>query len=169
MGMDLKEKGLFNLVVYFVARAILIIGIFVLGVMMFLTATDVILRYIFNRPISGAYELTQFMMAIFVPFGIAYCGYVKGHVNVDILITHFPKRFQNILNLITSIFSLFLFSLITWQNIKYVKEQFESKLTSAVLLIPVYPFVFLVALGIGILSLIVLRDIINFTNRLNEK
>lgn len=165
----LKEKGLINVINYYISRGLLIVGMFILGAMMFLTAMDVILRYIFNRPIPGTYELTQFMMAIVVPFGIAYCAYVEGHVNVDLLITRFPKRIQTILGVITSFFSLGLFILITWQNIKYIKEQFDSKLTSAVLLIPVYPFVFFVAFGIGVFCIIILRDLLRYINKVAER
>ncbi|UCG64349.1 MAG: TRAP transporter small permease, partial [Deltaproteobacteria bacterium] len=64
--------------------------------MMFLTATDVILRYIFNRPISGAYEVIEYMMAILIPFGLAYCALQGGHVSVDLLVSRFPKKIQSI-------------------------------------------------------------------------
>ena len=36
----------------------------ILALMMFLTALDVLLRYIFNRPISGALEITEFMISV---------------------------------------------------------------------------------------------------------
>ena len=40
------------------------------ALMMFITAADVLLRYIFNRPISGTMELTSYMMAVVVGFGL---------------------------------------------------------------------------------------------------
>ena len=46
------------------------IGGFILAAMMFLTATDVFLRYIFNRPISGALELNENMLVIVFFFSI---------------------------------------------------------------------------------------------------
>ena len=42
--------------------------------MMFLTATDVTLRYLFRQPIASAFELTGLMLAIVVVFGLAYAG-----------------------------------------------------------------------------------------------
>ena len=38
----------------------------ILALMVLLTVTDVCLRYIFNNPITGSYELTEFMMAVLV-------------------------------------------------------------------------------------------------------
>ena len=55
-------------------RLLQAIGALVLAAMMFLGAADVILRYFFNSPISGAYELVEYMMAIIVPFGLCVCA-----------------------------------------------------------------------------------------------
>jgi len=137
--------------------------------MMFLTATDVILRYIFNRPISGAYEVIEYMMAILIPFGLAYCALQGGHVSVDLLVSRFRKKIQLIISTITTLFCLILFVLITWQNVIYIKEHFEANLTSAVLLIPVYPFVAAVAIGSAALCLVLVLDFLNYLSEVVEK
>ena len=61
----------------------------VLTAMMALTGLDVIMRYIFNRPVSGTLEITEFMMAIVIAFGLAYCALQKRHVRIDIVISRF--------------------------------------------------------------------------------
>ena len=134
----------------------------IVAAMMFLTATDVILRYIFNRPISGAFELIEYMMAILIPFGLAYCALQGGHVSVDLVVSRFSKKSRSILGSITTLLCLGLFLLITWQNVLYIRENFESKLTSAVLLIPVYPFVTAVAIGSAALCLVLVIDFLNY-------
>ena len=70
---------------------LLVIGTTVLAVMMFFIMTDVLLRYIFNSPILGSYEIVEYMMALLIPFGVVYCAHTKGHVAVDILFDRFPK------------------------------------------------------------------------------
>ena len=137
----------------------------ILAAMMFLTAMDVLLRYIFNRPISGALELTECMMAVLVGFGLSYCASVKGLVSVEVLTSRFSPRAQAILNTITYFFSFALFSLISWQSILYVSLMFKSNLVSAVLLIPAFPFVALLALGIFVFNLVLL---INFLEYLSQ-
>jgi TRAP-type C4-dicarboxylate transport system permease small subunit len=137
------------------------IAMIILAAMMFLTATDVILRYIFNRPVTGAYELIEFMMAVLISFGLGYCAIEAGHVSVDLVVSHLSKRRQAIIGAITSLLSATLFLLITWQNVLFIKEYFESKLESAVLHIPVYPFIGAVAIGSAALFLVLIMDLFN--------
>jgi len=137
------------------------IGMIMLAAMMFLTATDVMLRYIFNSPLHGGYEVIEYLMAIVVPFGVAYCGHQGSHVAVDLLVIRLPRRAQAIIGSVTAFLSLGLLILITWQNFIYIQEQYESKLTSAVLLIPVYPFIGVVAVASAVFCLVLLIDFLN--------
>lgn len=130
----------------------------VLFIMMLLTASDVIFRYIFNRPIAGSIELTEFMMATMVSFGIAYCAVLGGHVSVDVVVSLLPKKVRTIIGIITTLLSLGLFLLITWQNVLYIREVFDSGLESPVLLLPAYPYIAAVAIGFGALCLVLLMN-----------
>jgi TRAP-type C4-dicarboxylate transport system permease small subunit len=137
----------------------------ILVAMMFLTAMDVLLRYIFNRPIGGAMELTEYMMVILVSLGLAYCAFVKGHVSVEVLTSRFTPKVQAILNCITYFLSFGFFSLITWQSIKYIRLMFESNLVSAVLHIPAFPFIAMLALGSLVFSLVLLADFLDYLSQ----
>jgi len=141
----------------------------VLALMMFLAATDVALRYIFNRPLPGTYELVEYMMAIIVPFGFVYCAHEKGHVGVDLLVERLPRKARLILGCITSFLTFGLFLLITWQNFSYIMEYYKSKQTSAVLLIPKYPFVAATSVAFAILTLVFLLDFFNLLSEGTKK
>ena len=75
-----------------VARWINGAGIAVLAAMMTLTAADVCLRYLFNRPIMGAYELNEFMMAVLVGLSFAYTAIHKEHVGIEFLVERTSQR-----------------------------------------------------------------------------
>jgi TRAP-type C4-dicarboxylate transport system permease small subunit len=137
----------------------------ILAAMMFLTAMDVLLRYIFNRPISGALEITEFMMVIIVGFGLSYCVTVKGLVSVEIFTSHFSPRAQAILNTITYFLSFIFFSLITWQSMRNVKLVFETDLVSPVLFIPTFPFAVMLALGCLVFTLVLLINFLEFLSQ----
>jgi TRAP-type C4-dicarboxylate transport system permease small subunit len=151
-----------NLRIKPLVRIISSIAAAILVAMMLLTAMDVLLRYFFNRPIGGAMEITEYMMVILVSLGLAYCGFVKGHVSVEVLTSRFSPKGQSILNCITYFLSFGFFSLITWQSIKYIRLMFESNLVSAVLHIPTFPFIAMLSLGSFVFSLVLLADFLDY-------
>ncbi len=134
----------------------------ILLVLMFLTAFDVILRYLFNKPISGSFELTEFMMVCIVGLGLAYCGVNRGHVGVELILERVSPKTRAIMNAITYGISLIFVALITWQLIKYIGTTYEAHLTSSVLLIPNFPFVAILSIGVIAFTLVFLVQVIEF-------
>jgi TRAP-type C4-dicarboxylate transport system permease small subunit len=147
----------------------LAMGATVLALMMFLTAIDVVCRYLLNYPIPGAFELVEFMMAIFVPFAVVYCEKRKKHIAVDILTEQLPDTVQKILNGFTTVLMCGFFLLIAWQSIIYIGEEYESKMTSSVLLISNYPFTIPVALAFVVLTLLLLHHLLETLSSLTRK
>ena len=160
-----KAADALNKVIRPVSKWFHSIGVGILAVMMFLTAADVALRYVLNKPLLGAFDLTEYMMAIIVSCGLAYCAIKKGHVKVDLVVSRFPQRVQAIIDTITGLLGLILFSLISWQCFVYMKLQLASGVTSSVLLIPVFPFVGVVGLGSALLTIVLLSDFLNYLSR----
>jgi TRAP-type C4-dicarboxylate transport system permease small subunit len=130
--------------------------------MMMLTAVSVIFRYMLNSPIAGDTELVQFMMAIFVPFSILVCLYADKHVAVDLIVERLPERIQNILGIFTNAIMMAFYVLVSWQSASYCIQQFHSNLTSAVLLIPVYPFIVPLVIMGAVIGIILLQRILLF-------
>jgi TRAP-type C4-dicarboxylate transport system permease small subunit len=110
-----------------------------LAAMMFLTASDVALRYLFNSPINGSHDLTELMMGVLVAFGLAYCAMTNGHVSVELLVERMPIRARVIINVCISLIGFVLFALITWQCFVNVAKLIDNKLSTYVLHIPLYP------------------------------
>lgn len=145
------------------------VGMASLAVMMFLIASDVILRYVFNRPITGSFEITEFLMVIVVAFALAYTGVQKGHVRIDILISHFPPRVQAFIYSVAYLLSAGFLLLITWRSALYAESLRVGEDTSAALMIPVFPFVWVVVCGSAIFSLILLIDLLDYLRQATEK
>ena len=144
-------------------------GVGVLAVMMLLTAGDVTLRYVFNRPIVGSFDLTEYMMAIVVSFGLAYCAFLRGHVRVDLVVSHLPQRLQATIDSVTGLLGIALFSIITWQSFVYMRLLFTSGLESTVLYIPRFPFAGVVCLGSAFLTIVLLANFLEFLSQAVRK
>jgi TRAP-type C4-dicarboxylate transport system permease small subunit len=137
-------------------------GMVCLAGMMFLTAADVFLRYSLNKPILGVYELVQYMMCITIVVGLTYCGLEKGHIAIDTVTLHLSRRARAIVNSITALLGLIVASLITWQTCIYIIVLRESQQVSTTLLIPMYPFVAIVALGVAFFCVVLVLHFLEF-------
>ena len=152
-----------------VKKGIQTINRFVAGVsgcflipLMIITAADVVARDVFNHPIPGTVELSQYMLAIFILLGLAYSQQVKAHVAVSIITSRFSERAQLILSIITALMSLFIFSVLAWQGLVV---GIEERAVSDMLRIPQYPFRILVAVAAFFLCLELLIDLGNGLKR----
>lgn len=70
---------------------------FSLMAMMLMTTMDVILRYLANRPIRGAYDFVQAMLVLFVFNGLSSAFLRRGHIVIDVLDGFFGPRIKKIL------------------------------------------------------------------------
>ncbi len=136
--------------------------------MMILTVLDVILRYLFNSPILGTFEITEFMMVFIVFFSLAYTQSQKGHVSVDIFVTILSERKQRFIELISHVIYFLLLLVITWKSVARAMELMGTKEVSATLSIPVFPFYFVVALGCAAMCIELLRDISKITRQIRS-
>lgn len=127
--------------------------------MMCLTIADVAGRYIFNKPILGAYELTEFMVLVLIFSFIGYAQTHKTHVAVDLFIVFFPKKFKIIIEIFNHIACLAIMALITWMGFETAIEMMESGESSPNLTLPSYPFVFFLVIGCAVLSIEFVKDI----------
>ena len=124
-----------------------------LAFVMFLMVTDVFCRYVLNRPILGAFEITEFLMIILVFFSIARAQVKKAHISVDVLVLKLSKRSQQIFEAVGSLLGLGLFSLMTWQIVLHALRVYRAHQRSIDLGLPFYPFVVMAALGTAIFCL----------------
>jgi TRAP-type C4-dicarboxylate transport system permease small subunit len=136
------------------------VGGIALTVMMVIIAVDVIARDSLNVPIPGAVELVTYFMAIVVAFGIAYCGLMKGHIFADAIVSRIGSRPKRVLFTITTLIGLVTVSIMTWQSFIHMQITASSGLQSAMLAIPAAPFVGAVGFGLGLYSLVLLKDLL---------
>jgi TRAP-type transport system small permease protein len=128
------------------------VAMVVLLLLMFLTVADVVGRYLVGiipgfGPVPGSFELTEFMLAVIVLAAIGHTQMKRGHISIDIVISHFPPRVQAIMDTVTDFVTLAMFALVTWRTIKYAQLLYESNDVSGVLRLPVYPFLVVTSIG----------------------
>lgn len=124
--------------------------------LMLITAADVLARDIFNHPVPGTVELSQYLLAVFILLGFAYTQQVKAHVAVSLFTSRLPHHGQLILNIISTLFCLFISYIIAWQG---WAVGIGEKTVSDMLRVPQFPFRLLVAVAAFLVCLELLIDL----------
>jgi TRAP-type C4-dicarboxylate transport system permease small subunit len=128
-----------------------------------ITTCEVIGRNLFNRPIAGTVELSEYLLSIFILLGVAYTQQVKGYVGVSLFVSRLPLRGQLILNMAATLLSFFIFAILAWQG--WVVGM-EEKTVSDMLRVPQYPFRLLVAVAAFLTCLELLIDLADSVSKL---
>ena len=139
------------------------VGMFFLIPMMLLTTGEVVGRAIWSRPIPGSMELSSYMLAIFVLLGIAYTHQVGGQVRVTMLVSRIPEKAALVLQVLTTLLSLFIIGIMAWQG--WVKAMEESTV-SDMLRVPQFPFRMLVSVAGLFLFLELVLDLVDSIKKL---
>ncbi len=126
----------------------------VLMLLMLGTVADVALRYLFNAPFRGSLELTEFAMALIVWLSMAYCGWVGGHIAVDLLDRWLNRPALAWLPALLSLLGAGVFILMAWQIVLETLDTMSK--ISNMMRIPHYPFKFAVAFGAAMFAVVLL-------------
>jgi len=135
-----------------------IAGITLIG-MVVLTCTNVLLRCVWV-PIKGVYEFMGFFGAIVTAFALGYTQMKRGHVGIDIVVKQFSARIQRILDGVNYLICAVFFVLAGWQIAVWGTTIWRTGEVTETLRIIFYPFIYGVALGCLILSLVFLVDLL---------
>ena len=147
-------------------RGVAFVGMLFLVPMMLLTSSEVVSRALWNRPVPGSMELSSYMLALFILLGIAYTHQVKGHVKVTMFTTHLPEKAAVVLEMVTTLLSLFIVVLLAWQG--WV-EGLQEEAVSDMLRIPQMPFRLLVCPAGALLAMELIFDLVDSFGKLARR
>jgi C4-dicarboxylate transporter DctQ subunit len=96
-----------------------------LAAMTLITFSQVIVRYFFNSGTVWALELTTYLFAWLVLFGMSYGVRVGGHIGVDVVTRLLSNKWQRILVIVAALLSMFYCLLIFIGGLEYVYKFYE--------------------------------------------
>jgi TRAP-type C4-dicarboxylate transport system permease small subunit len=122
--------------------------------MMVLTFFDVVGRYLLNRPIRGAFEITELGLLILIFAGLPLVSHADEHVTMDFIDRILPDRMRRAwvraMHLICAAIMFFL----AWQVWLKANRIAGYADTTDVLRVPIGPFVYFMALMIGLTGVV---------------
>jgi TRAP-type C4-dicarboxylate transport system permease small subunit len=131
-----------------------------LVVMMLITTADVILRYLFDRPIMGSFELTEILMVSMAGLSLAWCTLKSGHIRVDIITSMFSKKTNRAIDIVNYIITAALCGFLVPALINRYIGGVKLDIRTYVLRIPEGPFVLLLTFGYFLTFLVLIVKIV---------
>lgn len=129
--------------------------------MILLTCFDVFMRYFFNRPLAGTYDVVSLMGAIIAAFAMPYTMLEKGHVAVELLIMRLSRTKQLVFETATHTAGILLFLVVCWQCVVLAVDMKAAGEVTPTLLLPFYPIVYCMAVCFLVLCLAILINLLN--------
>lgn len=134
-------------------------GLCIFSVMLLIVA-NIILRTLFNRPILGTYEWVGFLTALGVAFALAHCAFQDGHIAISFIVEYFNSKIQAILAVVVHAVSFVLWIGAAWALAKFGYAMKVKGLIAPSSEIPVYPFIYLIAIGLIGLALVLMFKVL---------
>lgn len=95
-------------------RAQLRLAATALIVMMLVTVADVTLRYLFNSPIRGSYDLVEVMLVVFVFHGMAGVFFRRQNIAIDLIDSFVSRGVVALLTRFADVVSIAALCLLFW-------------------------------------------------------
>jgi TRAP-type transport system small permease protein len=126
----------------------------ILFAMMLLTVVDVVARYAFNRPLRGAFEVTELMLLVLIFAGLPLVSFSDEHAVMDFIDRVFGPRAQRGLERFVQLVNAAFMFLLTWLVWLKANRIWGYRDTTDVLRIVYGPFVYFMALTLALAGLI---------------
>src|SRR6267378_29068 len=85
-----------------------------LVILMTVTVADVFLRYLFNKPIRGSYDMVESMLLVFVFNGMAAAFFTRRNIVIDLIDSFVSQRATAVLVRIADMLSVLGLGLLIW-------------------------------------------------------
>ena len=121
-----------------ISKVMDVVGGVVLSLMMLITVTDVILRFV-GKPITGTYELVFLGGAVVIGCAIPRTSWEGGHVNVDFVLEYLPRIFKKIIVVFTRLLGMAFFLLLGWNLFALGTNLYSKEEVSLTLHVPYLP------------------------------
>jgi len=132
----------------------------ILLLMMALTVVDVVARYVFSRPLRGAFEVTELMLLVLIFAGLPLVSFSDEHAVMDFIDRLLGPRGQRRLERAVQLVNAAFMFLLTWLVWRKADRIWAYRDATDVLRIVYGPFVYFMAVTLALAALIHLYKVV---------
>ncbi len=144
-----------ELLVSYLSRFFMIVAGGALLLLVLLATGNVALR-LFQIPFAGTYEVVSFLGALVTAGALAHTQRRRDHIMVDILTDRLPPLAKRLLDAVSDGVAAVLFGIASWQLYAWGEKIRISGELSETLQLRFHPFVYGVAAGFALLTLVLI-------------
>ncbi|MGV8939257.1 MAG: TRAP transporter small permease [Allorhizobium sp.] len=104
---------------------LLLIAIAALIAMMLTTVADVFMRYVFNAPVRGSYDIVEISLLISVYFALPTVIFEGQAILIDLIDGMIPPRLLKALKMIAALTAVAMLALLFWSMLKPAGEAYS--------------------------------------------
>ena len=130
-------------------------------ILMVLTTVDVLMRYIINKPITGAFEISgEYLMPILVFFAVAFAYGRGAMIRIELVTERVPAAVRKVFNYFSQIVSALGTLCLLAANVMQVQRVYAMHSISAgSLRYPLWPAYVILVVGLTLLFIYMCMDI----------
>jgi TRAP-type C4-dicarboxylate transport system permease small subunit len=132
--------------VHRLARFFEVVTAVVLSAMVVVTFVDVVGRYLLNRPLRGAFELTEVLMAAMIFAALPAITARREHIAVDILDRYFSPAAARVRDVLVELGSAAVVAVLAYIFLRQARQMYADGLYTQALQLPLAPVLF-IAMG----------------------
>ncbi|WP_339226693.1 TRAP transporter small permease [Oceanobacillus sp. FSL K6-2867] len=141
----------------------------VLMIMVFLVTADVLGRWLFNQPITGAVELTELGLSMVIFLSIGYTHLKEEHISIDFLVERLPEKAQWIAGVFINLIIMTVMLLMAFSLFWYAERLLTSGTVTGDLGLPIYLFAAVSGIGSIVFALTAILLAIKYFAKVGEK
>lgn len=140
-----------------------------LAVITILTFAAVVMRYVFQLPFPGSFDVSRLLLGVAIFWGIAAAAYRKDHIQVDLFWQILPPAGRRMLDVFSDIVFAIFIGAMAWMLFWQVDRVRISRQTTFELAIPIWPFHAIAWLGIALCFLVLVARVLRgFTTPISD-
>lgn len=110
-----------------IENAVIILG---LSAMFLILLAQVIMRYVFSRPLTWSEEAARFIFVYVSFIGISYAYRQKGHIRMEVVVNLFPQAVRRGLEVLINLGTIALFCYMIPFSFRFIGIQASVKATA---------------------------------------
>lgn len=147
------------------SRGATILGGLAIALMMLHVSADVVMRYVFNRPMPGTLTVVTYYYMIFATFlPLAFAERRRSHISVEILTDLMPARPRHHLQGWMLLLTATVMGLLAWRTLDAALKahRLGASQLQGDTAIPVWPAYFALPVGAGLMAAVLLLRFLSY-------